>query len=91
MEFQYPLSIDWSTEEIIDVMKFYEIVEKTYESNVKRNDFMNAYKRFKEIVPSKSEEKTIDKEFKESSGYSIYQAVKKAKAADELENISLKS
>ncbi|KIL47561.1 UPF0223 family protein [Jeotgalibacillus campisalis] len=89
MELQYPLSIDWTTEEIIDVMKFYELVEKTHISHVNKSDFMAAYRRFKEIVPSKSEEKSIDKEFKESSGYSIYQAVKKAKNTDDGGNISI--
>ncbi|KIL44730.1 UPF0223 family protein [Jeotgalibacillus soli] len=79
MEYQYPLSIDWTTEEIIDVMKFFESVEQGYEKRIDRDGFLTVYKRFKEIVPSKSEEKTIDKEFQESSGFSIYQVVKKAK------------
>ena len=40
---------------------------------------MGLYRRFKEIVPSKAEEKKIDKEFEEVSGYSIYRAIQRAK------------
>jgi uncharacterized protein YktA (UPF0223 family) len=40
---------------------------------------MSSYRRFKEIVPSKAEEKKICDEFAESSGYSTYLTVKKAK------------
>ena len=90
MEYQYPISIDWSTEEIIDVMKFFELVEKAYETSISRDEFMTVYKRYKEIVPSKSEEKTIDKEFEETSGFSTYQVVKKAKAQQDGEKLSMK-
>ncbi|TFE00293.1 UPF0223 family protein [Jeotgalibacillus salarius] len=89
MEYQYPLSMDWSTEEIIDVVKFYESVEKAYEKSIERDEFMNLYKRFKEIVPSKAEEKTIDKEFLEMSGYSIYRTQKKARESAQGEKISM--
>lgn len=90
MEYQYPISIDWTTEEIIDVMKFFELVEKAYEASVQRDDFMTVYKRYKEIVPSKSEEKTIDKEFQETSGFSTYQVIKKAKSLQDGERLSMK-
>ena len=44
---------------------------------------MELYRRFKEIVPSKAEEKKIDKEFQEVSGYSIYRAIQRAKEIEE--------
>lgn len=90
MEYQYPISIDWSTSEIIDVMRFFELVEKAYESSIQRDEFMTVYKRYKEIVPSKSEEKTIDKEFLEASGFSTYRVVKKAKESEPGERFSMK-
>ena len=90
MEYQYPISMDWSTEEIVDVMKFLDLVECAYEKSVTRKEIMAAYKRYKEIVPSKSEEKTIDKEFQESSGFSTYQVVKKAKNEGSNERFSMK-
>ncbi|WP_456271683.1 UPF0223 family protein [Bacillus sp. AK031] len=82
MEYQYPFSLDWSTDEVIDVVAFFQCIEKAYEQGVDREKLMTAYKRFKEIVPGKSEEKRICNEFEESSGYSSYRAVKKMKETD---------
>ncbi|RLQ95900.1 UPF0223 family protein [Falsibacillus albus] len=79
MEYQYPFSYDWTTDEVIDVIKFFETIEKAYEKGVSRDDVMSTYRRFKEIVPSKSEEKQLCKEFEQSSGYSSYHVVKKTK------------
>ncbi len=60
MEYEYPIDLDWSNEEMISVSKFLLIsVEKYYESGVTAGDFMDAYKRFKEIVPAEAEEKQI--------------------------------
>jgi len=83
MDYQYPISLDWSTEEIVDVIKFFECIEKAYEKGIERSFLMAAYRRFKEIVPSKSEEKTICNEFEEVSGYSAYKVVKIAKNSEE--------
>lgn len=82
MEYNYPLRYDWSTEEIIDVVSFYETIEKVHETGVVKEKIMDAYRSFKVIVPSKSEEKTLFKEFKEVSGYDSYRIVKEAKEAD---------
>lgn len=79
MEYSYPLSTDWSTQEMVDVVKFFEAVEAAYEKGIKREQFMAAYKRFKEIVPSQAEEKTICREFEDASTYVAYKAVKLAK------------
>lgn len=81
MEYQYPIDYSWSTDEIVDVINFFETVEKAYESGIERDEIMKAYRRFKEIVPSKAEEKTICGEFETISGYSSYQTMKKAKEA----------
>ncbi|MFD6440507.1 UPF0223 family protein, partial [Peribacillus sp. NPDC060186] len=54
MDYQYPMDLDWSTEEIVDVIKFFEEVEKAYESKIQKEAFMKAYRRFKEIVPGKA-------------------------------------
>lgn len=78
-DYQYPLAPDWSTEEIVDVIHFFECIEKAYEKGNTREKLMDTYRRFKEIVPSKAEEKTICGEFEESSGYSTYRVIKKAK------------
>lgn len=79
MEYQYPVDYTWTTDEIVDVIHFFEVVEKAYESKVLKEDVMKAYRRFKEIVPGKADEKNYTDDFQESSGYSAYLVVKKAK------------
>ncbi|MCH6265736.1 MULTISPECIES: UPF0223 family protein [Neobacillus] len=90
MEYQYPIDYRWSTEEIVDVVHFFEAIEKAYESGIERDQLMSVYRRFKEIVPSKAEEKTVCGEFEEISGYSSYRAIKKAKEASPGERIMMK-
>ena len=70
MDYNYPLDYTWSTEDIIDVMSLYNAVEKAYEEGISKTDFLNAYRKFKNVVGTKSEEKQIDKEFQDVSGYS---------------------
>lgn len=89
MEYQYPISLDWNTEETVDVIHFFECIEKAYENGIDRTKLMTAYRRFKEIVPSKAEEKTICNEFEEVSGYSSYRVIKKAKDAEEVHLVKM--
>lgn len=80
--YDYPLDFSWSTEEIIDVMALYNAVEKAYEEGISKEEFMNAYRRFTQIVDSKSSQKQLDKSFEEVSGYSIYRVFQKTKDQD---------
>ncbi len=84
LDYQYPISYDWNTDEVVDVITFFECVEKAYEKGISREKIMQAYKRFKEIVPSKSEEKQVCGEFEETSGYSAYRVIQKAKNNTEI-------
>ncbi|MFC5602927.1 UPF0223 family protein [Sporosarcina koreensis] len=90
MDYNYPLSHHWTTEEIIDVVAFFQVVEKAYEAQIERSSFMDAYKKFKKVVPSIAEEKTIFKEFEEASGFNSYRIVKKAKEGTDGDSISFK-
>lgn len=83
MEYQYPCSHHWTTAEIIAVIDFFQAVEKAYEKGVARDEFMSQYRRFKEIVPGKAEEKKVAKEFEEASGYSAYLVFQKAKQSED--------
>lgn len=89
MEYQYPIDLDWSTEEIVAVIKFFECVEKGYESGVNREELMETYRRFKEIVPGKAQEKKIFDEFEETSGYSSYLIMKKSKESNDMKTIKM--
>ncbi|WP_294578381.1 UPF0223 family protein [uncultured Thomasclavelia sp.] len=79
MEYNYPIDYTWTTQEIIDVINLYNAVEKAYEGGISKKEFMEAYRKFKLIVDSKSAEKKLDQEFYHVSHYSIYQVVKAAK------------
>ena len=58
MEYSYPFSLEWSSQEIVDVIAFFQAIEKAYETGVKREIVLATHRRFKEIVPAMSEEKT---------------------------------
>ncbi|MFD2628248.1 UPF0223 family protein [Oceanobacillus kapialis] len=83
MNYQYPIDETWSKEEIIDVVNFFSLMEKAYESKVNRRNVLTLYRRLKEIIPSKSEEKRVFAEFEKESGYSSYKVVKKARETSE--------
>ena len=83
MEYSYPLSTDWSTQEMVDVVHFFEVVEAAYEIGIKREEIIAKYHRFKEIVPSQAEEKTIFRDFERASGYVSYKVVKEAKESSD--------
>lgn len=82
MEYNYPLNYNWSTDEILQVIALFNAVEKAYEEGISSVEFEKVYCIFKTIVDSKSEEKQLDKEFFELSGYSIYQVVQRASQGD---------
>ncbi|MGE9834440.1 UPF0223 family protein [Streptococcus orisratti] len=77
--YSYPLDPSWSTDEITAVLSFLNQVEKAYESKVDAKSLLESYGIFKNIVKSKAQEKQIDREFEQSSGYSTYRAVQLAK------------
>lgn len=87
MEYSYPLLHDWSTVEMVEVIAFYEAVEKAYETGISREQLLAAYRSFKQIVPSMAEEKKLLKEFEQVSGYSSYRVVKAAKEGKDGDNI----
>ncbi|SFF95100.1 Uncharacterized protein YktA, UPF0223 family [Halobacillus alkaliphilus] len=90
MSYHYPIDeIYWTKEEIIDVVNFYSMVEQAYEKQVNRDDLLLSYTRFKQIVPSKSEEKKLCGQFEKESGYSCYRTVKKAKESSAGDKIKM--
>ncbi|MBF0780319.1 MULTISPECIES: UPF0223 family protein [unclassified Granulicatella] len=82
--YEYPLDYTWTRQEMIDVIALWNAVEKAYETGVKKDEFLNAYKRFKEIVPSKSEEKHLAHLFEKCSGYVLYAVWKQANSEQKI-------
>ncbi|GAA3717898.1 UPF0223 family protein [Salinicoccus jeotgali] len=80
--YSYPLDEDWTTDEIINAVLFFEAVEKAYDTGVPKEELEMKYDAFKLIVPGKSQEKTKFREFKSNSGLEAYSAVKKLKDAE---------
>ncbi|MGE6631242.1 UPF0223 family protein [Bacillus sp. NPDC077027] len=83
MEYQYPMDVEWTTEEKLAVIAFFQAVEKAYEKGISAKELLNAYQHFKKVVPAKSEEKTHCAAFEKGSGYSAYRTVKTAREAEE--------
>ena len=75
--YSYPLDLSWSTEELASVLSFFNKVEEAYE------DYLKAYRAFKQVVPSIGEEKRLGREFEQVSGYSLYRATQAAKQKEQ--------
>lgn len=80
--YQYPIEIDWTHDEMNKVIMLWNAVESAYENEVNREEFLKRYRSFKEVVPSKGEEKRYGSMFKKETGYSLYQVVKLASNTD---------
>ncbi|WP_125762600.1 UPF0223 family protein [Companilactobacillus hulinensis] len=76
--YSYPLNPDWTQDEIVDVIALYNAVETAYEHGIKREEFLQKYRSFQQVVPMKMEQKQLDKDFEFESGYSIYQVFKQS-------------
>lgn len=79
MNYSYPIEETWTKQEIIEVTTFFALVEQAYESYTNRSILLAAYRSFKTIVPSKSEEKKYFRAFEKASTYSSYHVIKKAR------------
>ncbi|WP_017753571.1 UPF0223 family protein [Calidifontibacillus oryziterrae] len=89
MQYSYPLSSEWNKQEVIDVIHFFQCVEDANEKGILREKLLTAYQRFKEIVPSKSEEKQLCNQYDKATGYSCYNTVKKAREMSEGQKVRL--
>lgn len=78
-EYQYPLDLDWTTAEMVTVMKMWELLEQAHEDGVAADKFLTAHQKFKQVVPSIGEERRLGRDFERLSGYSLYHAVQAAK------------
>ncbi|MBB1078580.1 UPF0223 family protein [Limosilactobacillus sp. STM2_1] len=76
--YSYPLDLSWTNKEMEQVIAMFRAVEDAYEVGIDRNKVLDCYKAFKQVVPSKAEEKQLGREFEKSSGYVLYRVVKAA-------------
>lgn len=83
MNYHYPIDDTWIKEEIIYVVQFFSLIEQAYERKVERKVIIAAYRKFKQVVPSKSEEKKLFATFKQGSGYSSFHVLKYVKITED--------
>ncbi len=77
--YSYPLDPSWTTDEIVTVVTMLRTVEDAYETGVARQQVLDNYRKFKEVVPTKAGEKRVGRQFAKLSGYQLYDVVKTAK------------
>lgn len=79
--YSYPIDESWSTQELETVIAMFRKVEDAYEVGVNRQNVLQAYREFKKVIPAKSEEKRLGREFEKASGYVLYRVVKQAQTS----------
>lgn len=78
-DYQYPLDLDWTTEEMVIVTNMWTAVEQANETGLPVDKFLRTYQQFKTVVKSIGEEKRLGREFENASGYSLYRTLQQAK------------
>ncbi|MDR3189685.1 MAG: UPF0223 family protein [Lactobacillaceae bacterium] len=78
--FNYPLLDGWDTNDITKVSALYSAVASAYETGIEVQSLLDIYQAFLLVVPSKGEQKQLDRVFQAESGYSIYKTIQAAKA-----------
>ncbi len=77
-KFSYDIDYDiFTTEEIIKIINFYNLVVKYSKNKVPYTEFINAYNEYRNIINSIALEKKYNKSFFEKTGLSIYHLVNK--------------
>lgn len=76
--YSYPLDPNWTTQELETVIRMFNVVEDVYEKGALREQVLETYRAFKKVIPAKSEEKQLGRQFYEKSGYQLYDVVKEA-------------
>ena len=66
----------FSTLEIIKILEFFQLIEKTKDHKVNKVELIEKYREYKNILRNKSLEKQYDKMLYEKSGVSIYKVMK---------------
>lgn len=77
--YAYPLDSDWSISEMETVIVFWRAAEDAYEVGIGRQVFLDRYRDFKTVVPSKMGEKQLWRQFAQASGYEPYPVLKRAR------------
>lgn len=75
-----PIDSNWTIDDIVTVSVFVDKVLKVYENGVLKVTLLAQYDKFRQVIPSKSEQKQFDRNFEQQTGFSIYRTIKLAQA-----------
>ena len=75
-----PIDSNWTIDDIVTVSAFVDKVLQVYENGVLKVTLLAQYDKFRQVIPSKSEQKQFDRNFEQQTGFSIYRTMKWAKA-----------
>ena len=90
MNYTYPIDSSWTMEELLAVMALLQVVEKAYEGGVASSEATEAYRAYKKLGFSMSEEKQLNRDFEETSGYSLYQLLQACKSGEKFIKLKVK-
>ncbi|MFD1465857.1 UPF0223 family protein [Lapidilactobacillus mulanensis] len=77
--YAYPIDPDWSKEQLLAAMKIFSDVEAAYENQLNVQAFLSDWREYQRAIPMKMDQKKIDREFEQTTSYSIYQVMKAAR------------
>ena len=75
-----PIDSNWTIDDIVTVSVFVDKVLQVYENGVLKVTLLAQYDKFRQVIPSKSEQKQFDRNFEQQTGFSIYRTIKLAQA-----------
>ncbi|WP_100665951.1 UPF0223 family protein [Leuconostoc citreum] len=75
-----PIDSNWTIDDIVTVSTFVDKVLQVYENGVLKVTLLAQYDKFRQVIPSKSEQKQFDRNFEQQTGFSIYRTIKLAQA-----------
>ncbi|GAB6092227.1 UPF0223 protein [Furfurilactobacillus curtus] len=81
MNIELPLDDTWTSQEIIDVTMFYDLILTANEQGVDRQRLLSAYQVFQMIVPTKGQQKQLDRQLQRQTGVSLYRTMQAAMAS----------
>lgn len=69
----------FTTEELVTIFSFYNIMEKNHKHPLKPQIVIDAYNAYRKVINSIALEKKYGKQFEEKTGISIYHVIKQLK------------
>ena len=66
-----PIDSNWTIDDIVTVSAFVDKVLQVYENGVLKVTLLAQYDKFRQVIPSKSEQKQFDRNFEQQTGFSI--------------------